>query len=295
MGPVDAGAAMSHNCRVNGAAQLARALVGRRIAVLTGAGCSTESGIPDYRGEGTRARARNPIQYRQFISSPQVRARYWVRSMVGYQRVARARPNDAHRALAELERADLLSGLITQNVDGLHHAAGSRDVIELHGNLARVVCLDCGRGEERDHVQARLAALNPLLAAVDPAATSAAPDGDADVELGDFEFEIPSCLFCQGTLKPDVVFFGESVPRPRTEAAWKAFDHGEALLVAGSSLAVFSGYRFVRRAAERGMPVYIVNIGPTRGDPYASARIDESVGSALPALARALGATRDPA
>jgi NAD-dependent SIR2 family protein deacetylase len=269
-------------------ADLVDLLAGRRVVALTGAGCSTESGIPDYRGPETLRRARNPIQHRAFLDSADTRRRYWARSFLGWPRMAGARPNDAHLALAALERAGVLAGIITQNVDRLHHAAGSRRIVELHGALAEVRCMDCGAIEDRDGVQARLTVLNPGF---DSGPVEHAPDGDA--ELADAAvagFAVAACLGCSGVLKPDVVFFGDNVPADVTRAAWALFDQAEVLLVAGSSLTVFSGYRFVRRAAERGVPVGIVNLGSTRGDTLAQVRVDARVGQALPALARALGA-----
>jgi NAD-dependent SIR2 family protein deacetylase len=265
---------------------LADLLRGRRAVALAGAGMSTESGIPDYRGPETARRARNPMQARQFLAEPQARARYWARSMLGWPRIAAARPNDAHRALATLEQHEKLTGVITQNVDGLHQAAGSRRVVELHGALARVRCLDCGAHEPRRSLQERLHTANPDWHAH---AAPLAPDGDADLEAALSTFRVPTCLACgSGVLKPDVVFFGENVPPPVVEAAWSLFDEADALLVVGSSLTVYSGFRFVRRAAERGIPVAIVNIGPTRGDEHAALRIDARLGDLLPRLATAL-------
>jgi NAD-dependent deacetylase sirtuin 4 len=263
-------------------------LAGRRVLALTGAGCSTESGIPDYRGPETLRRVRNPIQHREFLASAATRRRYWARSFLGWPRMASARPNPAHLALAALERAGVLTGVITQNVDRLHHAAGSQRVVELHGALAEVRCLDCGAREDRDGLQARLTVLNPGFVTW-PVAH--APDGDAEL-AGDAVtgFAVAACLACSGVLMPDVVFFGGNVPAAVVEAAWALLAESEALLVVGSSLAVFSGYRFVRRAAERGLPVAIVNLGPTRGDPHAQVRVDARCGQVLPALAAALGA-----
>lgn len=257
---------------------------GRRVVALTGAGCSTESGIPDYRGPG--ARPRTPLQHREFVEKPEARRRYWARSAIGWPRFREARPNAGHHALAALERAGVLAGMITQNVDGLHGAAGSREVVELHGALARVRCLDCGARTGRDELQARLVDANPGWTA---ATGALAPDGDAELpaELV-AEFTPVPCAACGGVLMPDVVFFGGSVPRDTLDAAWEVFARAELLLVAGSSLAVFSGYRFVRRAAEAGVPVAIVNRGPTRGDGHAAIRIDARCGEALPRLARAL-------
>jgi NAD-dependent SIR2 family protein deacetylase len=262
------------------------ALRGRRIVALTGAGISTESGIPDYRGPGTARRARNPIQYRAFVRDAAARQRYWARSMLGWPRMAGARPNDGHRALAALERAGQLAGVITQNVDRLHQAAGQREVIELHGALAEVLCLDCRAVEKRDALQHRLRELNP---AWEDRAVALAPDGDADLDGSAIAgFRIADCRTCRGTLKPNVVFFGENVPRPVVDAAWAMLDRADALLVVGSSLTVYSGFRFVRRAAERDLPIAIVNVGPTRGDPLATARLNARAGKALPGLATAL-------
>ena len=266
-------------------AQLTR---GRRLVVLTGAGCSTESGIPDYRGIDTPPRTRPPIQHREFIDKPEMRLRYWARSMLGWPRLSGARPNAAHAALAHLEAAGIVAGLITQNVDGLHGVAGSRRVVELHGAIGRVRCLQCDELTDRAELQTRLVAANPAWAARAETARIQ-PDGDADLpdELV-AGFTVVPCAACGGVLMPDVVFFGGSVPRPTLDAAWETFDKGELLLVVGSSLTVFSGYRFVRRAAERGLPVAILNRGPTRGDPHAQLRVDARAGEALPALARAL-------
>lgn len=267
-------------------AELVELVRGRAIVALTGAGCSTESGIPDYRGPTTPPRTRPPIQHREFVDRADARQRYWARSLFGWPRLAAARPNDAHRALAALAQRGALAGLITQNVDSLHQAAGSRDVVELHGAIARVRCLACDARTTRDDLQARLVDANPGWQG---AHGEVAPDGD--VELADRvieDFRVVACEACGGVLMPDVVFFGGSVPRATLDAAWAAFDRAEVLLVVGSSLAVFSGYRFVRRAAERGIPVVIVNHGPTRGDPHAALRIDARAGALLPELAAAL-------
>jgi len=256
----------------------------RRIAVLTGAGCSTESGIPDYRGPETARRARNPIQFRAFRDDPVARQRYWARSVIGFRRLSGARPNPAHRALAELERQGGLAGLITQNVDGLHGEAGSRDVIELHGAIRRVRCMACGVRSSRAALQDRLLSLNPDWALRD---AEQAPDGDAEVE-GTEGFRVPACVACGGPLKPDVVFFGENVARADVERAYGVVDSSEALLVVGTSLQVFSGYRFVKRAAKRGLPVALVNLGETRGDSLATVKIEGRAGEILPQLVRAL-------
>jgi NAD-dependent deacetylase sirtuin 4 len=258
----------------------------RRTVVLTGAGCSTESGIPDYRGEGTRRRARNPIQYRAFVTHPTVRARYWARSALGWPRFAQARPNAGHYALAQLEQAGSLVGLITQNVDRLHHKAGSRKVLELHGSLTTVRCLTCSYTIDREAFQQWLLALNPDWTVH---VAELAPDGDAELpEALTACFRVPDCPQCGGILKPDVVFFGENVPRERVETALKWLTEADTLLVAGSSLMVYSGYRFVLEAARQGKPIVIINLGPTRGDALATLRLEARTGEILPRLAAAL-------
>lgn len=268
------------------ASTLAELLRGRRVVALTGAGCSTASGIPDYRGPDGVQRKSPPVQYADFVKSPERRQRYWARSVAGWPRFSAARPNAAHRALAALEAAGALRGVITQNVDRLHHAAGSRRVIELHGALARVRCLDCGAVEARSELQARLLAQNPGFQA---RVAELAPDGDAELDSAAVaEFRVAPCLACGGVLKPDVVFFGENVPRPTVDAAYALLDEAQALLVVGSSLAVFSGYRFVRAASERRVPVGVVNLGPSRGDSHAEVRVEARAGLALPALSRSL-------
>lgn len=265
---------------------LVKLLRGRRTVVLTGAGCSTESGIPDYRGPGTRARARNPIQHMEFIQRPEVRARYWARSLIGWPRFSTARPNAAHHALAAMEREGHVLGLITQNVDRLHHAAGSARIIELHGALAEVRCLSCEGREARVELQERLLALNPNFLAHQ---VELRPDGDAELPLEAVRsFRLADCLHCGGALKPDVVFFGDNVPRPKVEAAFSMVEEADALLVVGSSLAVFSGYRFLLRASERHMPIGMLNIGECRGEELADVRIEARAGDALPLLAEAL-------
>lgn len=257
------------------------------MALLTGAGISTESGIPDYRGPGTARRARNPVQYRAFVGDPAARRRYWARSVVGWSRFVRARPNAGHHALSDLLLCGAATGIITQNVDRLHQAAGAADVIELHGALAEVACLTCGAIEERERLQERLLALNPGW--LDERA-ELAPDGDAELDDAAVAgFRVASCQACGGVLKPNVVFFGESVPKPTVERAVALVDRAEALLVVGSSLAVFSGFRFVRRAAERGIVVAIVNLDETRADPLADVIVRGVAGHVLPELARRLG------
>jgi NAD+-dependent protein deacetylase sirtuin 4 len=268
-------------------APLLGVLRGRRIALLTGAGISTESGIPDYRGPETRRRARNPIQGRAFRDDAATRRRYWARSFVGWPRLRAARPNAGHLALARLQAGGRVTRLLTQNVDGLHEAAGSPDVEALHGRLSEVVCLGCGTPSDRAELQVRLAALNPAF--VDPAGAPLAPDGDADlVEAATSGFRVPACVRCQGVLKPHVVFFGEGVPRERVDRAFAAVDAAEALLIVGSSLAVFSGFRFARHAARTDTPVAIVNLGETRADALAAVRLEAPAGAVLPPLVEAL-------
>ena len=263
-------------------------LHGRRVVVLSGAGVSTASGIPDYRGPETRRRARNPVRFAEYVASEEKRARYWARSMVGWERFSAARPNAAHQALASMERAGVIEGVLTQNVDRLHQAAGSASVVELHGALAETGCLDCGALEARSAVQTRMRGENPAFAGF---ATEIAPDGDVEIPSESLiGFVAPRCQVCQGTLKPNVVFFGENVRPHVLAAAYAMFDRAEALLVVGSSLAVFSGYRFVRRANDRGMPIAIVNLGESRADALAKVRIDADCTDVLPELARALGA-----
>lgn len=260
-------------------------LRGRQVVVLAGAGCSTESGIPDYRGPGSVAR-RAPIQYRAFVSDALARRRYWARSVVGWPRFSAARPNAAHRALADLEARGTVIGVITQNVDRLHQAAGSRAVVELHGALAEVRCLACGALEAREVLQRRLLRANPGFR-VD--GVELAPDGDAELQPDLVAgFCTANCACCGGMLKPNVVFFGESVPQIVVDAAYALLSKAEVLLVIGSSLAVFSGYRFVRRAAQNGVPIAIINLGATRADDLADVRVEARLGQALPRLARAL-------
>ena len=262
-------------------------LAGRRTVVLAGAGCSTESGIPDYRGpEGIR-RSRQPMKYQEFVRSEAARARYWARSTIGWPRFAAARPNPAHYALARMEEAGVVAGIITQNVDGLHQAAGSQRVVELHGSLAVVRCLDCGDELAREDYQARLLALNAgWLEALNGGAAELAPDGDAELPAwAESSFQVAPCARCGGTLKPDVVFFGENVPAARLAEAWRLFAEAEVLLVVGSSLTVYSGRRFIYRAQDVGVPIGIVNLGPTRGDEVAAVKIDGRVGEVLPRLA----------
>jgi NAD-dependent SIR2 family protein deacetylase len=263
------------------------------VVLLSGAGLSTESGIPDYRGPTGRARRAEPMTYQTFVAGAAARQRYWARSHVGWRHVARAAPNAGHRAVAGLERRGLVDGIITQNVDGLHQAAGARQVIELHGSLDRVRCLSCGQRTARTELDARLRAANPgWLRYVSGEATAINPDGDAVLADPAVErFRVVDCRQCGGLLKPDVVFFGENVPRPRVDDCYALVERARALVVLGSSLTVMSGYRFVRQAAKLQIPVVIMNQGQTRGDAQAIATIDAPLGPALTALVRRLDAS----
>ena len=252
----------------------------RRIFVLTGAGVSTNSGIPDYRGADGQWKRRAPVTWQGFLQDPRTRARYWARSFVGWPMVARAQPNQGHAALAALERQGRLSTLVTQNVDGLHARAGQRGVIDLHGRIDQVVCLDCGLYLPRAELQEPLARANPALRML--AATSA-PDGDADVEPDLDGFATPTCPRCDGLLKPDVVFFGENVPRVRVDTAQAALREADAMLVVGSSLMVYSGYRFARMAREAGKPLCILTRGVTRADDIATLKLDAECETTLAA------------
>jgi NAD-dependent SIR2 family protein deacetylase len=260
----------------------------RRVLTLTGAGISTESGIPDYRGPDGKRRV-TPMQYSEFVRSSQARQRYWARSYVGWQRFNLARPNAGHEAVAALQRAGALGPVITQNVDGLHQAAGASDVTELHGALARVVCLTCGDRSSRWDLDERMRVTNPSF---EVTSTEIRPDGDIALnELDVADFVVPRCLVCrQDTLKPDVVFFGESVPKPLVDQCFRLTEEAEVLLVLGSSLKVMSGYRFVRRAAARGIPVVIITRGATRGDGEATVQLDAPLGPTLTELVRLLAA-----
>jgi NAD-dependent SIR2 family protein deacetylase len=263
-------------------------LVGRGgVCVLSGAGLSTESGIPDYRGPSGALRARLPMTIAEFRGSPQARQRYWARAHIGWRRIVSARPNAGHRAVAALQQAGVLRAIITQNVDGLHQAAGARDVVELHGTLDRVVCLECGARSTREALDQRLRAANPDLGWGEVRASN--PDGDA--ELADEQvtrFRLVGCECCGADLlKPDVVFFGENVPRSRVQRCFEHVDGSACLLVLGSSLTVMSGLRFVHRARQARIPVAIVNRGVTRGDPLADIKVDAALGEVLSRLAGA--------
>jgi NAD-dependent SIR2 family protein deacetylase len=255
------------------------------VVVLSGAGLSTDSGIPDYRGASGSLRRHTPMTYQTFTRDPRGRHRYWARSFVGWRQIHEARPNAGHEAVGDLQAAGLFGGVITQNVDGLHQAGGARDVVELHGGLDRTVCLGCGDVAGRAELDLRLQQANPDFG---PRVDEVNPDGDAELpdELLDGFVMVP-CLACgEGPLKPDVVFFGETVPRERVEQCFELVEQAGSLLVLGSSLTVMSGYRFVLRAAKLGVPVAIVNVGPTRGDAKADVRVDAPLGEVLPELAR---------
>lgn len=262
------------------------ALAGRRIVALTGAGISTDSGIPDYRGPGKPIRT--PMTHGEFCSSPAAQRHYWARSHLGWQRLGHARPNDGHRALATLAARGAVPRVITQNVDGLHQQAGSPVVVDLHGRIDRVVCLGCADVSGRAALHDRLDALNPTFVR-EVAGADAMTKPDGDVDLADTSrFRIAPCGGCGGALKPDVVFFGDNVPRDRVDQCYRWVDEADALLVAGSSLTVMSGLRFVRHAAKRAIPVVIINRGATRGDPLATVKLDAGCSGTLRALAVAL-------
>ncbi|AKC88263.1 NAD-dependent protein deacetylase [Pseudoxanthomonas suwonensis] len=254
-----------------------------RLFVLTGAGCSTSSGIPDYRDADGGWKRAQPVTFQAFTGEAGTRRRYWARSLAGWPRFAAAQPNPAHRALAALEADGRLEALVTQNVDGLHQRAGSRAVIDLHGRLDRVVCLDCAAAMPRDAFQHELLTRNPGW---ERHVAAAAPDGDADLDGVDFAaFRVPGCARCGGMLKPDVVFYGESVPRARVEAAATHLRRSDAMLVVGSSLMVYSGFRFARMAAEAGIPLAAVNLGRTRADDLLALKVRADCAQALAQLA----------
>ena len=250
-----------------------------RIFVLTGAGCSTDSGIPDYRDTEGNWKRPQPVQFKPFMTELATRQRYWARSLIGWRRFGRAQPNDTHRALSKLESAGRVQCLVTQNVDRLHQAAGNTNVIDLHGRLDLVRCMTCDDEWSREHMQTELVAANPHWLDLD---ARVAPDGDADLEGLDFStFRVPDCHRCGGILKPDVVFFGESVPHERVAAAMGHIQAADAMLVVGSSLMVYSGYRFAAAAAGRGIPVAAVNLGRTRADELLQLKIAAPCASAL--------------
>ncbi|WP_240760228.1 NAD-dependent protein deacetylase [Phytoactinopolyspora endophytica] len=265
------------------AAEIRDTLGSGPISVLTGAGISTDSGIPDYRGPDSPPR--NPMTYQQFTGDFAFRRHYWARNHVGWQHMARTEPNDGHRALARLEAIGVVSGLITQNVDTLHEGAGSRRLIDLHGRYDRVICLSCGRVITREHLAERLTVLNPGYTA-DVADIEIAPDADAVIASTE-QFQVADCEYCGGVLKPDIVYFGENVPKARVLEAYGYVDQAEALLVAGSSLTVMSGLRFVKHAAKHGKPVVILNRGESRGDDLATLKVDGGCSPVLRSLAEA--------
>src|SRR5262245_32628002 len=258
------------------------------LFVLTGAGCSTDSGIPDYRDAAGEWKRTPPIMLQTFVGDEHARRRYWARSLVGFRRLRTARPNDAHRALASLERRGRVAQLVTQNVDRLHQAAGSGNVIDLHGRVDVVRCLSCERRIPRDDLHAELARRNPGFVELD---ALQAPDGDADLEGIPFDaFDVPSCASCGGLPKPDVGCFGESVPGERVRRAMAAVDVADAMLVVGSSLMVYSGYRFVRAMAEAGKPIAAINLGRTRADDLLALKIVDRCAAPLPSLQPAAAA-----
>jgi NAD-dependent SIR2 family protein deacetylase len=271
-------------------ARLTELVAGGAVVVVSGAGISTESGIPDYRGpSGASLRRHAPMTFQAFRDDPVARRRYWARSHVGWALMRTAAPNAGHRAVAALEAQGLMIGTITQNVDGLHQAAGSREVVDLHGRLDRVVCLACGATSARSDLRERLDEANRAWRAT---LTAVNPDGDVDLPDEQLDgFVVVDCLACGGLLKPDVVYFGENVPAARVEASYAMVARARLLLVLGSSLTVFSGRRFVLRAASAGTPVAIVNDGETRGDEHAMLKLAAPLGETLTALVDGLDAT----
>jgi NAD-dependent SIR2 family protein deacetylase len=251
----------------------------QRLFVLTGAGCSTNSGIPDYRDRQGNWKRTQPVRFQAFVAEELTRCRYWARSMVGWRRFGQALPNDAHRALARLETRGQTQVLLTQNVDRLHQAAGSRAVIDLHGRLDLVRCMTCAAASRRADFQDQLIRLNAAWTELDALAL---PDGDADLDHLDFSgFAVPPCASCGGILKPDVVFFGESVPRDQVALAQEHMENADAMLVVGSSLMVYSGFRFAQAAARRGLPIAAVNLGRTRADDLLALKVEDRCEAAL--------------
>ncbi|SFB35273.1 NAD-dependent protein deacetylase, SIR2 family [Pseudomonas sp. NFIX10] len=267
--------------------QLLAYTAGRRFLVLTGAGISTPSGIPDYRDSDGVRRGRQPMMYQEFLAQPEARRRYWARAMLGWPRVRQARPNVAHEALAELQAQQRITGLITQNVDTLHDQAGSQDVIELHGSLHRVRCLDCGQLSERQQIQRLMEAENPYLAGVDAVQ---APDGDTLLDPAfEARFQVPHCPHCGGErLKPDVVFFGENVAPLTAARAMQAVEQADGLLVVGSSLMAYSAFRLCRAIKDQGKPLLAINRGKTRADELLDLKLEEPCEQLLPLLAQHL-------
>lgn len=267
---------------------LLQAMVDDKFLILTGAGISTPSGIPDYRDSDGVRRGRQPMMYQEFLAAPESRRRYWARAMLGWPRVRKARPNAAHEALATLQQRGRISALITQNVDTLHDQAGSHDVIELHGSLHRVLCLDCGQRSERDAIQQQMETHNPYLSGVDAVL---APDGDTLLDPAfEARFQVPQCPHCAGErMKPDVVFFGENVAQPTAARALAAAENAAGLLVVGSSLMAYSAFRLCRVIAERGKPLMAINLGKTRADDLLDLKIEGSCEQLLPWLVEELG------
>lgn len=267
---------------------LLQAMADDKFLILTGAGISTPSGIPDYRDSDGVRRGRQPMMYQEFLAAPESRRRYWARAMLGWPRVRQARPNAAHEALATLQQRDRISALITQNVDTLHDQAGSHDVIELHGSLHRVLCLDCGQRSERDAIQQQMETHNPYLSGVDAVQ---APDGDTLLDPAfEARFQVPQCPHCAGErMKPDVVFFGENVAQPTAARALAAAENAAGLLVVGSSLMAYSAFRLCRVIAERGKPLMAINLGKTRADDLLDLKIEGSCEELLPWLVEELG------
>jgi NAD-dependent SIR2 family protein deacetylase len=269
--------------------RLAEWVADRGVVVLSGAGLSTESGIPDYRGPSGAARRHTPMTYQEFTRDPVARRRYWARSHLGWRTIGEARPNAGHRAVARLQELAVVDGIVTQNVDGLHQAGGAHGVVELHGNLARIACLDCGEISGRQELIDRLDAANPGFGA---AVTAVNPDGDVELDDAVLDgFVVVGCAGCGGVLKPDVVYFGETVPPDRVRRSFDLVARARTLLVLGSSLTVMSGRRFVLRAAKEGTRVAIVNQGATRGAPYAGLMLDARLGAVLPELVRRVEAS----
>lgn len=279
-------AILTQGSHVEGIDSLVELIAGRRVAVLTGAGVSTDSGIPDYRGKG--ASKRTPMNISDFLSSPRSRQRYWAGAHVGWKHFSEAEPNQGHLALAAMEQAGIIEGVISQNVDGLHRRAGSAHVVDLHGSLDRVICLDCGQQFDRSGIETTLSLLNPWLDELRNIVL--APDGDVNVTDYD-NVVVPHCTVCGGTLKPDVVFFGEFVPPKIFGAAASLVKRADVLLVAGSSLAVNSGLRLLEQARRKRMPVIIVNRGETKGDKKATIKLEEGTSDVLSELATKLGAS----
>ena len=267
---------------------LLQAMADDKFLILTGAGISTPSGIPDYRDSDGVRRGRQPMMYQEFLAAPESRRRYWARAMLGWPRVRQARPNAAHEALATLQQRGRISALITQNVDTLHDQAGSHDVIELHGSLHRVLCLDCGQRSERDAIQQQMETQNPYLSGVDAVQ---APDGDTLLDPAfEARFQVPQCPHCAGErMKPDVVFFGENVAQPTAARALAAAENAAGLLVVGSSLMAYSAFRLCRVIAERGKPLMAINLGKTRADDLLDLKIEGSCEELLPWLVEELG------